>query len=65
MTMDIDEDTVANFNDEDVSLDAPSLVSVSDLRALHGRFKAIVLVEAEDFLLLLESFENLPFALFL
>ena len=62
--LDMDEDAVANFNDEDALLDAASLVSVADLRSLRQRLKAVVPVEAEDFLLLLKRFGNLLFALF-
>ena len=62
--MDMDEDAVATFNDEAALLDAASLVSVGDLRALRQRMTAVVPVEAEDFLLLLKRFANLLFALF-
>ena len=62
--LDMDEDAFANFNDEDALLDAASLVSVADLRLLRQRLKAVVPVEAEDFLLLLKQFGNLLFALF-
>ena len=62
--MDMDEDAVACFNDEDALLEAASLVSVADLRALRQRLKAVVPVEPEDFLLLLKRFGNLLFALF-
>ena len=62
--MDMDEDAVARFNDEDALLDAASLVSVADLRSLRSRLQAVVPVEAEDFLLLLKRFANLLFALF-
>ena len=62
--MDMDEDVVAAYNDEDALLDAASLVSVADLRAMRKKFKAVVPAEAEDFLLLLKRFGNLLFALF-
>ena len=62
--IDMDEDAVARFNDEDALLDAASLVSVADLRALRKKFTPVVPAEAEEFLLLLKRFGNLLFALF-
>ena len=44
--MDIDEDAVAKFNDEDALLDAASLVSIADLRLLWSRLQVVVPVKA-------------------
>ena len=62
--LDMDEDAVAQINDEDALLDAASLISVADLRALRQRMKISIPEEAEEFMLILKRFGNLLFALF-
>jgi hypothetical protein len=62
--MDLTEDQVAHLNyDEDAITDASS-VTPSELKALKTKTKAIVPATSEKFLLLLQRYANLLFALF-
>jgi hypothetical protein len=64
LLMDLTEDQVAHLNyDEDAITDASS-VTPSELKALKTKTKAIVPTSSEKFLLLLQRYANLLFALF-
>lgn len=62
--VDMDKDMVARYNDEDELLDAASLVSVEELRALKKKRTLTIPEEAAEFLVILKRFANLLFALF-
>ena len=62
--IDLNKDQVARLNEEQDLLNTASLVSVADLRGQQGKLKASILVEPEDFMLMLKRYANLLYTLF-
>jgi hypothetical protein len=61
---DLNEDEVANMNDEDNALAAASHVTVEQIKAIKKKSEATVPERAEKFILLLKIFANFLYALF-
>lgn len=64
LVIDLDEDEVANINDESEALAQASNITVADIQKLKKKFVPKVPASAEDFMLLLKRFANLLYALF-
>jgi hypothetical protein len=64
LVLDLDEDEVAQINDDSDVLMQASNITMADIRRLKTKFKPKVPESAEDFMLLLKRFANLLFALF-
>lgn len=62
--LNLNEDEVAQINDENDLLNCVSLVSIKDLKALRSKLKIYVPMEAEDCLLMLKRYTNVLFAIF-
>ena len=62
--LDLNEDEVAALNDEEAAVDLASVVRPDDIKALKQKFVAKVPTEQDKFMLLLERYANLLFALF-
>jgi hypothetical protein len=64
MLLDLTEDEVADINNEDDVLTRASVVTVNDLKAVKKRIQASIPTTSEKFMLLLQRYANLLFALF-
>jgi hypothetical protein len=64
LLLDLNEDEVAALNDDEAAVDLASVVRPDDIKALKQKFIAKVPTDQEKFMLLLERYANLLFALF-
>jgi hypothetical protein len=64
LLLDLNEDEVAALNDDEAAVDLASVVRPDDIKALKQKFMAKVPTDQEKFMLLLERYANLLFALF-
>ena len=64
LLLDLNEDEVAALNEDEAAVDLASVVRPDDIKALKQKFIAKVPTEQDKFMLLLERYANLLFALF-